>query len=309
MAVDFSSDALIESTKTRCLVPDSQLLFTDRQIAKILTEELHSDMVPLIMAVHEEYFVANHDQDIDASTNYYLTSPRAIGGKARDVVLLDPNNNEIEIPRRMPEAKKNNPIPTQQFVWGYYWSGDGVQLLPGDQNLSNYSLRMRIFRRPNNIVITSDAGQITAINTGTNVVTLDNAPSSWTTSTTFDVVQSAPPYHTRGEDQGISALAGFDLTFDSLPSTMQVGDWVAESGYAPLAQIPFEAQKLLAQRGAMKLLESMNDDRGFKNASVVYEDMVTKFRQLLTPRTDGTPLKLNSWRGIMDYGQGTRWWR
>ena len=94
-----------------------------------------------------------------------------------------------------------------------------------------------------------------------------------------------------------------------LPDDLAVGDWVAETGFSPIPQIPFEAHKLLEQRVVIKILEGLKDQTGMKMAEDGYEAMVEKFTQLVTPRVDGAPQKLVSRRGLRAYARSSpRMW-
>lgn len=305
--IDYTSTANIEGVKRRATLPDNaQGLFPDDDICKILTAELHSDIVPLLMGVAEEFFLHNKDHDIVSGTNYYEIPARAAGQKLKDVVLLDSSGNESILSRIDPSEIKHSSVK------GFHFEDDRVRLLPDGATYSQFDLRMKYFRRPNNIVETTDAGRITAINTGTRQVTIANLPVAWTTSTTFDFIKGTPGFKSRADDQAISAInsASKILTFSSaLPDGLIVGDWVAESGFSPIAQIPYDVHPLLEQRAVIKILEGLGDREGMSAAGDVYKDMVDKFMVLVTPRSDGTPKKIIS-RNPLFGGSSRRppWW-
>lgn len=302
--IDFTTTALIASVRRRTMSPTSQLLFSDQEIADILTEEMHADIVPLLMREQEDFLVKDYDQAIDTAVTTYYLPPRAIGGKVRDVVLVDAQGNEINLPRLSQEQVKNETVVANIRVQGYRFEMDRVVIYPNTAALGTYTLRMKYYRRPNNLVKASTSGQITSINTSTKEVTLANAPSAWTASTLFDVIQGKPLFRAWGEDQAISGIAGSVLTFSSLPTSMIVGDWVAEAGFSPIPQIPYEVFNILGQRAAIKILEDMNDP-GVDKAIQVYQDMADKFRSLVSPRSDGAPQKLVSGAGISAFMRGS----
>lgn len=286
------------------MAPTSQLLFTDEELATILTEEMHADIVPLLMREQEDFLVKDYDQAIYTSVNTYYLPPRAIGGKLKDVVLVDSSGNEIDFPRLGDKQAKQAPLISNARSQGWVFDMDRVIVKPNAQGLGSYTLRMKYYRRPNNLVKAATAGQITTINTTTKEVTLSNAPSAWSTDTLFDVIQGTPFFRAWGEDQVITNKAGSVLTFSSLPTGMIVGDWVAEQGFSPIPQIPYELHNILAQRTVIKILEDMGDRAGMDSAVQVYQDMEDKFRALVSPRSDGTPQKLVSGGGIGSYVRG-----
>lgn len=298
--IDFTSTDLIDKVVRRAAIPDSQNLYDEDEICKILTEELHSDIVPLIMGVREEYLVTNYDQAISSSQTGYRIPPRAFAQKLHDAVLLNSDGFEVGIPRAQPSQLK------KRFAFGgdfrypdgtcFFFEDDKVVIYPDTSNVAGtYQLRMKYFRRPNNIVKVADAGQITAINTGTKQVTLANLPSAWTTATIFDFIKGQPSFDTLGDDKAITAVDSTNsiLTFSAtLPSELAVGDWVGEAGFSPIAQIPYEIHNLLAQRAVIKILEGLGDRNGLQSAADVYKDMVDKFKTMVTPRADGSPKKI-----------------
>lgn len=297
MSVDYTSTANIASVKRRAMLPDSQQLYSPDEICAILTEELFADIVPLLMAVREEYMVQFYDQTLSTSQSSYEIPGRAIGTKLRDAVLLNSNGLEVSMQRMEADHLKHQwwTGDTAMFIkWvGFLFQDDKITIYPNTSNLSAYQLRMKYFRRPNKIVTTSNAGQITIINTGTKTVTLSNAPSTWTTSLLYDVIKGSPSFRSRGDDNTITAidLSGKTMTFTTLPTGIAVGDWVAVAGESPIAQIPWEIHQLLDQRAAFKILEALGDPNA-STSGAVYKDMVDKFRVMVTPRADGSPKRI-----------------
>jgi hypothetical protein len=312
--IDFTSTANIESIKTRAVLPsNSEHLFTDSDICKIMTKELHDTIVPMILSVKEDYLLHDYDQDVVSSQNSYDIPQRALGNKVKDVVLLNSSGDEYGISRidanLMKNGRNSEPsIPSE----GFRFQNDAVVLYPNAARFTGYDLRMKYFRRPNNIVLVTAAGQITAIDTGTKQVTLGNCPSTWTTATTFDFIKGQPGFKSRGDDKAISAINTTTkvLTFSAaLPSDLVVGDWVAEAGFSPIAQIPYEVQGLLEQRTVIKLMEGMGDRQGLESAGDVYKDMKTNFYELVTPRADGSPKKFVRNNALFGGGRsGPPWW-
>lgn len=311
--IDYSSAAMISSIKTRAMVPSSQNLFSDAVMAKMITEELFADIVPMIMACREEYFVQFYDQSI-SGVSYDIPS-RAIGQKLRDVCLLNSDGNEVAIPRLSPDTiKRRQSIFDLMTLRGFFFKDDIVTLSPTAAAFSNFSLRMKYFRRPNNICLTSEAVQVSAIDTVAKIVTFPTMPSSWLVTDTFDCIRGTPGFKSLGDDLSISAIdvAGRTMTLSTLPTGLAVGDWFAHAGFSPIAQIPYEVFNILEQRVAMKMMDNMGDESGLKGAADVYTDMVHKFQTMITPRADGSPKKIVRrnplFGGSGSVRSGAPWW-
>jgi len=308
MAIDYTSDELIADVKQRASVPTTQNLFDESKFVRFLSNKMHSNLVPLIMAVREDYFVTQSDQDITAASsvaNKYPIPSRAIGMKLRDVVLVADTGEEESLPRITYKDKALPGFTDFQRLWGFYIEGNNIRLHQAE-SFASQTLRFYWYRRPNRIVKKSLAGQITGI-VG-NIVSLDNAPTTWDTTTLFDVIDGQPGFQSRGDDQTITLKSGFDLTFTSVPTGTVVGDWVAEAGESPIPQIPWELFPLLAQTGVIKVLEALKDVQGIQMAMADYGKMSEDARKMLSPRVDDEAQKAVSRKGVWRTG-GARNWR
>jgi len=312
--IDFTTTALLESIKRRAMIPASQVLFTDAELLSVLTEELHADIVPLILSVREDFFLYNHDQSIDASENKYAIHARAFGQKLKDAVLLNSDGKEVDLPRSNPSSLKKEQSKGTFLSSGptFYFEGDEVVIYPDTSNLGSMSLRMKIYRRPNNLVAQSAAGQITAVDTSLKTITLSNLPSAWAAGDDVDVIKGQPGFKSRGDDQDVASIVTATKTLTmtaAIPDGTAVGDWVSLAGDSPIPQIPYEVHNILAQRGAIKVLESLGDASGLQAAADVYTDMVDKFKITVTPRADDSPKRLVSSSPLFgDNGRSSGWW-
>lgn len=302
MAIDYTTAGMFSSIKLRGLLPTSQTLYTEARAVSIMADELQSEIVPLLMKNKQEYLVHSYDQSITSGQRSFFIPFRAVGQKLRDVVLVDSGGQEIELDRYEPEDLKRG--YSQGAPWGFYVDNDQVILLPTDADFSAYTFRAKIFRRPNRLVRSSDAAQITAIDTGTKTVTCATVPSAFTTSLTYDFIKGKPSFRCHAEEQPLSVKAGFDLTFtNDLPSDLAVGDWVAETGFSPIPQIPYEIHRLLEQRTVVKIMSGMKDKSGKEMAKEDYKDMLESLGFLVNPRVDGAVQKIVSRRGIAYYNR------
>lgn len=328
-----TAQSLVASAYRRTLAPNAAGAIQAGDVITFLDEEMRSTIVPLVLAAQEEFWVQNIDQTVVAGTYNYTIPKRAAFATWRDVVFVDSNSMEIAMTELSPEYIKltypaggNAPL----YVFGFILQNDQVKLWPPTGSVpTQYILRMKIKRRPNNLTSTDNCGQVTAINTGTNVVTLDNADTTWTAADTFDIIPNSPQFTSRQDDQTVSAVslpAGgpYTLTFSSpgtnpltgvaypaLPVGLVIGDWVCPSMMSPIPQIPYDMFPLLAQRGAIKILEALGQTENLTIAERRYQDMAVDFARTVSPRIDGIPKKIvnrNSgrWYGFGGYGGWAR---
>lgn len=308
----YTVDNVVLSLKNRGLPPTSQSTFTLDQFISILSEEMQSNIVPLIDSVSEEYFVSNVDVDFVPTQAEWDVPARAVGGKLRDLVFINTNGNEVAIPRVRPEDIKIRGFYPVSVNFGFYMRGGKVIIwngVGGTNNLPPYpTLRFKIVRRPNILTAAANCGQVLSFSVDRKTLTLSNAGTTWADTDLFDIISNTPMFTALGEDLEVDSIAGFDVTFtEAVPDSVQVGDWVALANYSPIPQIPVEAFMLLAQFGAAKVLESMGDQAGMNAALKKADKMTEKLMTILTPRVEGSVIKLASRGGIADMQDYGNW--
>lgn len=299
---DNSSQALVQSVYRGVLSPNSQNTLQPADIIAFLDQEMRTTIVPLVLAAQEEFWVTNYDQPVIQNVYNYTIPKRAAFATWRDVVFVDNNGNEINMSMLSPEYLKltypaggNPPL----YVFGFILQNDQIILYPNSAGTpTQYQLRMKIKRRPNNLTETENCAQVTAINTGTNVVTVADPPSDWTTSTTFDLIPNSPQFTSLQDDATITAINSNNLTFTSLPVnaqgnfSLQVGDWVCPAQMSCIPQVPYDMFPLLVQRGIIRTLEALGDTQNLQVAERRYQDQAADFARTVSPRIDGTPKKI-----------------
>ncbi len=298
-------DTLLPTLRLLPLMPSVQALFTDANLLTIMTFEMTSKIIPLIDNQAEEYFI--HSDDIPYVTNQtvYDIPARALAGKLRSVTFVDPNNNEVRIPRLRLEDIMSNVNATglaiNPALWGFYLKGNQVILYLGSSTGSNSSfnyLRLRYVRQPNQLVLSTACGEVVSISG--NVVTVDSVPSTFTTGETYDLISNSPQmFDSLLDDATITAIDTMtkEITFTAgtVPSTLAVGDWVCLANQSPIPQIPYSPGfDLLLQLSAAKCLEIHGDTQGFNVAMSQAKDMKDYFISVITPRVDGNVIRLTT---------------
>lgn len=267
----YTASYLLASAQRRGQIPESSdRSFSTEDLLALMSEELQTYITPLLMSTREEWFVRAHDQTLTNATAYRVPV-RSVGSKVSQV-LVGGGNNQWTILRRIePIDQWNNNYGSSWMpgtVQGYYFQNTDVKLLANPP--AGSTLRMMYFLRPNRIVAEDACGTITAINTGLNQVTVDEATmplgdDAFGTSNTFDLIRGTPGFETLAMDQSISAVSGADnnvFTFtDTLSTDLAVGDFMCLAGESPVAQIPVEIQPLLTQRLVVKVLEALGDPK------------------------------------------------
>lgn len=297
----YDTQALIAQTKRIESIPTNQSTFEDEDFVMLLDGELTNTIVPLIQRTNEEYFVVSRDVVVTPQTSEISIPPEATGLRLRDVLHVGSDGSFSKVPR----------LTTEQIGGGSYYGGyhglngfylqnNKVMLYPA--NTAHGTIRLLFFRRPAHLCEVSEAGQVLSIDTLANTVTLDNAPSGWTTGTKLDVLSGDVPFVYVDEDVSIVNKAGFDIELPAdVIANISVGDIVSGHGEAPVAQyIPVEAYQLLCQTTAMRCLESLGDRQGWANAAAKYAAMERDFLAMINPRIAGSPKKIVGAGGIVE---------
>lgn len=281
MANAFTSTDLLASLKRRGFIPSSAN-FTSSDFFKVVDDEMQTYIVPLLMSVKEEYLVTTESVAVTAGTNEYFVPERSIGGKVRDVQLSD-GTGYYSLKRL--EPSEAGEVSTSVGSTEYFYMQGNKIIIVG--TVTTGTMRVKIYQRPNRVVATSAVGEITAINTGSGVVTI-TVPSTFTTSVTYDLVRGKPGFDTLAKDLTASAVGGASITFTpaDLPSGLAVGDYVCLSQESPIAQIPVELHPLLSERTTATVLHALGDVKAAESYKIA-EGMEKKLLPILTPRTEG----------------------
>lgn len=305
MTSPYIVDSLLPTLRLLPLMPSVQALFNNADLVTILNFEMDSKIMPMIDNQAEEYGIYIYDIPYSNSVTQYDLPSRALGGKLRSVSFVDPNGNEVRIPRLRVEDIMSNVNATglaiNPALWGFYFQNNKIVTYLSSVNGGSSAfptLRLRFIRQPSTLVLSSACGEVTSI-VG-NVVTVDNVPTTFTTSSTYDLVSNSPQmFVSLGDDLTVTAVttgvAGTITFTNTPPSTLHVGDWVCLAGQSPIPQIPYNPGfQLLLQLAAAKCLEIHGDIQGFNVAMSQATDMKNFFISVITPRADGNVIRLTT---------------
>lgn len=288
---DDTTTTLIAEIKQRAMVPSSQKTYENQDILRRATQEMDLYIMPLMKAVREEYFTWEADTTITASGEIDINE-RAMGGVLRDV-LYNSGSGFISIPYLDPEQRERQ--DDVLVMWSLRWNKIVLYGNPSG------TLRQSFYIRPGRLIETSDAGQITAINTGTQTVTLGGLiPSTFIATARTDMISNKQMHPFLALDQSIVSVAGNDVTYASLPTGLAVGDWIALAGESPVVQLPRELFPLLCQKVATTIVQSLGDPK-WKDLQAETDMLHRNALNLIQPRVQGEPKKIVT-------GMNRRWW-
>lgn len=311
-----STSYLIASVQRNGLLPAVQQTFEPADYLVMLNEALRSVIVPRLLSVDENYLLKQVTYPIVQSTAVtsfggpsYPVPTDAIGMKLKNVIVVDPNGNERELPQLQLAqiASLQNSASA-----GFFIRDQQIFLYPPASYSPAQTLELYYFRRP--LTLCDDTGaltptgvQITGVNVSTGVITMGVTPPAFQANgTSVNFIQGSSAYSTE-LTTNITSYAANTITVN--PSVLvdlfgnqlvNVGDWVANAGYSPFAQIPDECQDLLTQATIVKVLKALGDDR-WQAAEAEYQAIANGIFKIISPRVDDSPKILTSnGRGIGD---------
>jgi hypothetical protein len=293
MANDYTTKKLIESIKRKGSIPSNQQLFKTQDFLDLANDEMDSIIVPLLMSVKEEHFVSYVDLDLSTSSSVEIPSD-AIGSKLREVSLQS-GKDFYSLPR----LDLDETSSSYQTGTGFYIQGNSIVIHPSQSG----KVRLHYYKRPLQLVPSTEGGQIKSINTDTNEVTLSFVPAVWQSGDVLNAVQQVQPFAATNSSFTIVTTSSPAIIVDSIEG-LKIGDWVTLQGKSVIPQLPIEAHNVLAQAVTVKCLEAMADNNGMANAQNKLKEVMASMLILLNPRVDGAPKKLVSGgRGILDYSR------
>ncbi len=291
-----NSDSLIRSLKRRASIPESQVTFEEQDFLDILNEEMQIGLVPSILSVHEEYLVYSVDIPVVQNQATYPIPYRAIGNKVREVSRVDSGGNSYPMAKVNPEDAHNDPgVYGQVYLGRFLIEGGNIKLLDSTLLNGDGFLRIKYYLRPNQLVSSKRAAQITSINTLTGVITFSsNLPKNFSNGMLIDFNRTKSDHRIIKFDVAVTATTLNSITVDpaDLPASLEIGDYVCAAGETYIPNIPTDLHVVLAHRGAARCVEAMGDANGLAAANQKLAEMELKTQQLIDNRSDGNPKKV-----------------
>jgi len=301
-----TSSELIEAVKRRAFIPNTQPALSDDDILRFINEEMSDSVIPLIMSMHEEYFLTTAQVPLVANKQNYKIPYRAIGRKLRDVKRTDSYGNLYAMTRIDPSQRDffedgNGGQPST-----FYLRGDEIVMMDKLTTVSDMSLELMYYLKPNELVLEKRVGTITAIDLNTGIITLAKIPTNFAIGSTIDFLEAKFGNRTLGFDASITNIDQTGLTVTvspaSIPSDLVVGDYIALAGECIIPQIPVEMHSILAERAAARCLASLGDANGVAQSNAKINDMEGRVSAMIDTRTEGQPQKINNLNSLLRRG-------
>jgi hypothetical protein len=282
----FDTTRLIDQIKLKGALPEGR--FDDDEILDVAYDVMLHNVAPWCISNREEYFVYSTTTSITSGQAAYPLPSRSLGMALREVKVIEANRVKDLIRMDLEEIRTTQTGTPREF----YIQNNELYLYPTPGS-TQHTLQQYYFLRPSKLVPVTEGAVVSAIDTGTNTLTI-SGPATWTTSNTFDIVQAKSGYkiYSDGMDLTASAVSTSSITLSSLPANIAVGDYVnlAEESCFPF--IPTEAHGLLVHATVGELLESIGDREGFTIAEGRVAKIKKDLEALFRKRIQGAPKNL-----------------
>lgn len=267
---------LLDNIKRRAQIPDDGGTLSNLDILAFASDELQNVVYPRLMAANEWHGAFSYNQTLSSSRTYRINS-RTAGNTIISVEYYDGVSYRF--------IRLKHPLLQRQDL-GENYAIYGNQITISDAVSSSGTLRIRALLRPSTLA-TSGGQSITAVNTGTNSLTVADS-SAFSANQTVDVVYESSPYE----------VAYVSATVSSVPDGTHVILSTSDSAWANTCRViaaettdrvalPDELHDYLAQRVAIRCMEARGFREDMDNHLRKLEDLEKSFQRLVAPRSKG----------------------
>lgn len=303
----WTTTELLADVRRSGMLPDSAPSgVSDTDILAHANKELQARLLPLVMAVREEFYVQPYSTQLVANQQGYRIPSRGIGNKLRDVLLQLSDNSLQNLARIAPEAYPEMMTTAPSvYPWAFFLESDSVMLVPTPATTGAATLVLKYLLRPSWLVPVSATATPTVTtvqaNTPSAGLTRINHSATGTdlgTATRLDVVMARPGFRTVmvgvlpvSSGNGYVVVSATDLPSD-FTTANNAGDYLSAAETTPVVQLPPELHNLLYQRTLCRVLQSIGDLEALQAAEANAAQMEKDAVGIIANRVEGEPKKV-----------------
>jgi hypothetical protein len=293
--------AFLAAVDRAITVPNYQPRFSQSDILALANEEQQSLVVPMIVALREEFFVFRETLSITAGDFGFRIPERAIGRTLREIQYRNQTGGTLvyDLPRISIEDSYRFTNLGSGTPNGFMVEGDTIRLLPTPSSDGEVILFM--LRKPSSLVLNSRTAVVTSV--GTNTITLSKVPSNLTIGSKIDITDNKPAYPLVYKDLTITNISGAVITVSGFTGTalsgVDVDDVVSTALETSIVQLPDEAAIVLIHATAVRVLEALSIPDQMKMAEDKLQQKIRACREILSPRVEGSIPKIIQRDGLL----------
>lgn len=174
MAKILTTTDLVNTSLRRASIPKEEAAFTTQDIIDILNEEMQSYIMPMILRLHEDFYLHDEDVPLLANIKTYKIPYRSTGNKLYDVQFQSNQNSLYEMVRVPAGSRVDySGYYNSGTNFKYYVKGDSITLLTDNINTTG-SLLFSYFLRPNDLVKDNRGSSVVSISADISNGTITN---------------------------------------------------------------------------------------------------------------------------------------
>lgn len=286
--------------------------YSDADILATGDMEVQTRLLPLLRRMRSEYGVRRILLPI-ANGRVVMPDRSQVAGVR--LVQLVVGNGYVTLPQVQPEDDYGSSVGGAPFGW--YFDAAGINIVPRNasgQVLVRYYCAAPAMLMSNNTALTSE---ILTYTEGTTLSTVTFNGS--TTLASGDIISARPSHHVvlgGGLLSGTGSANFQTAIYQSIDSdrpvpvsdfyTLEIGDYVAPNGQTPFVPVPEELFGVLVHRTAGVMLRASGYLEESSAQLELADEAEVLARDLLAPRSEGTPRAL---LGGISAASGRRGWR
>lgn len=295
----WTTSDLISDIKLLGHVPEGNSTFTPANLIRLAQMEIQTPIAKQILSSRGGYYLTYADYPIVDSGLYDIPAGCVAGALANVELVQEPTIIPVNQLEESEQFSTNSPTTTS---YGFFMRGNYVQILP----IPNIGVaRLWYFKRTNDLILTSQAGQINLIDILNLTVSVNFVPTNFIVGSSMDFCGDQPPFNVFGT-QIITAINGTDITLDALPDEISVGDWLCLEGQTPVPQIPVEYRLPLTQRVVCKIYELQGYNDKLAAAQKKLKEYEENAMNMITPRVKSQTKIVNPVNGGFMSGSRNR---
>lgn len=261
----------------------------------IVDRHLRTAVVPRLLEVAEDHLSANVKLDVVSGKDTYRVPWRSL--RLLDVALLDDKGDVVRDFGRA-TARQARDLTSSSSSRPRYWAleASSVVLYP-PPNVTGYKLRLRIARRPGQLVDSTTTWLVKAVGSGFVDVTGPSQPPVQT----YDFIKGVPGFEALKDDATTSSVVaipgGWRLTYAGADwlSLLEVGDYMAPMGFSPVPQLPLDYMPVLEQAVIEQMKRENGDMDGAAAARSARDDFAGSAQTVLEPRATEDTTVVPDW--------------
>ena len=304
----YNTSTLVDAVKRNILATGNNFKFQDPDFISFLNEELQWLVQNVFISLNEDFFIEEKIIALVANQTRYQIPYNAASMVLYEVYYKDSSGVYNRLPRwsRRAELQGSN---TSSIPNAFYIEDNNIVLVPSMSTSVSGSLVVSYQRIINQLIDVTSCGVVQSVTTaGTNYnIVVDSVPSNYTLG--VDVISKQNPYELIGKEL-TATVGGFTITVDAtnFERAPIAGDYIAQTGFTPIPHIPSEYHPVLAQAGAVRVLEAMGDTKNYQPAQQRLSAMIETLKNTARNRAKSSPKKLVNRNWILDGMRFRRRW-